>query len=318
MSHLLNTMREVIRVKNYSIRTEIAYINWVKRFIAFHENRHPKELNSEHIKNYLTHLVVKQNVSPSTQNQALNAIIFLYNNVLNIELDDFNNFQRAKKPKRLPHVFTHEQAIDVINQLDGNFKLMASLLYGSGLRLLEVLRLRVKDVDPGRKQLLIREAKGKKDRYSILPKTLIEPLKIQLKKVEMLHFQDLSNGFGEVYLPGAIAEKYPNASKTLDWQYVFPSPRISKDPRSGKNLRHHIHESNLQREIKNAIRKTDIRFPASAHTFRHTFATQLLINGYDIRTVQELLGHNDVSTTMIYTHVINKTADNIKSPLDNS
>lgn len=316
MSRLLDTMRDVIRIKNYSIRTEMAYLNWVKRFIVYNNNRHPKELDSNDIKNYLTHLVVNQNVSPATQNQALNAIVFLYNHVLNIELGDFQNFQRAKKGRRLPHVFTHEQAVTVIANLDGDFKLLASLLYGSGLRLLEAIRLRVKDVELTRKQLTIREAKGNKDRFTILPTSLIEPLRLQIKKVALQHEQDLSDGFGEVYLPRALAEKFPNASKSLDWQYVFPSPRISRDPRSGKYFRHHLHETYLQKEIKKAVNKSHIKFPASSHTFRHTFATQLLLNGYDIRTVQELLGHNDVSTTMIYTHVINKTADKIKSPLD--
>jgi len=316
MAKLIQTMREVIRVKNYSIRTETAYINWIKKYIAYHDNRHPRELNSGHIKSYLTHLVVERNVSPSTQNQALNAIIFLYNNVLNIELDDFYDFQRAKKARRIPQVFTHQEALSVINQLEGEFQMIASLLYGSGLRLLEALRLRVKDVQFVRKQLIIRAAKGNKDRYTLLPGSLIEPLKTQIQKVESIHKQDLSDGYGDVYLPSALAEKYPNASKDPTWQYVFPSPRVSTDPRTGKIRRHHIHETYLQREIKSAVRKAGIKFPASAHTFRHTFATELLINGYDIRTVQELLGHNDVSTTMIYTHVINKTADWIKSPLD--
>lgn len=316
MAKLLKSVREVIRLKNYSLRTETAYVTWIRKFVAYHNNTHPKNLGAEDIKSFLTHIVMERNVSASTQNQALNAIVFMYKYVLGIDLDDFSGFHRAKRARRLPHVFTHEEAMNVISHLQGEFKLMASIQYGAGLRLLEVLRLRIKDISFPRKQFLIREAKGNKDRYTILPASLIEPLKLQIKKVTAIHEQDLAAGFGEVYLPDALAEKYPNAAKETDWQYIFPSSRISTDTRTGKQMRHHVHESYLQKEIKRAIKQAGIKFPSSSHTFRHTFATQLLLNGYDIRTVQELLGHNDVSTTMIYTHVINKTSDKIKSPLD--
>lgn len=313
---LLDQLKERIRRFNYSIRTEDAYIHWVKRFILFHNKRHPSVMGEAEVESFLSHLVVDRNVTASTQNQALAAILFLYKEVLKVDLEWMDNIQRAKKPARLPTVLTRQEVNAVINELDGPSRLMASLLYGTGMRLMECLRLRVKDVDFHYEQITIRDGKGAKDRITMLPKTIKEPLQKQITKAKHIHAMDLDEGYGEVYLPNALAIKYPNASKEWCWQYIFPAERISIDPRSNVKRRHHADEKVLQRKVKIAVQKSGITKPATPHTFRHSFATHLLEAGYDIRTVQELLGHNDVSTTMIYTHVLNRGGLAVRSPLD--
>jgi len=280
---LLDQVRDAIRVKHYSIRTEQAYLHWVRSFILFHKKRHPAEMAEAEISQFLTHLAVDRKVAASTQNQALSALLFLYSQVLKKEVGEFENLQRVRKPSRLPVVLTREE-------VNGQEWLMASLLYGSGLRLMECLRLRVKDVDFGYQQIVVRDGKGQKDRVTMLPAALTEPLKRHLEKIQALHQQDLREGFGEVWLPDALPEKYPRAPKEWGWQYVFPARNRSTDPRSGKVRRHHHDEDGLQRAVKQAVRAAGLTKPASCHTFRHSFATHLLEAGYDIRTVQELLG----------------------------
>lgn len=313
---LLDQVRHVIRKKHYSIRTEQAYTDWIKRFILFHGKRHPKDMGESEISKYISYLAVKRNVAASTQNQALNAIVFLYKQVLKRDLGDFGNMERAKRPKRLPTVLTKNEADRVLTVMSGKSALMAKLLYGCGLRLMECLRLRVKDIEFDSNQIIVRDGKGQKDRVTMLPEQLKTQLIEYLKRVQIIHEKDLKCGFGEVYLPYALSRKYPNAAKEWYWQYVFPSTKISKDPRSGKRRRHHAYETALQRAVRNAARSVGIPKPVSPHTFRHCFATHLLEAGYDIRTVQDLLGHKDVSTTMIYTHVLNKGGMGVKSPLD--
>jgi len=313
---LLDQVRDAIRLKHYSIRTEQSYIGWIRRFILFHDKRHPRDMGGDEVTRFLTHLAVQGKVAAATQNQALNAILFLYREVLKIELPWLDGIERAKKPMRLPAVLTRDEVKRLLAQLEGTHWLMASLLYGGGLRLMECVRLRVKDVDFHYRQLLIRDAKGQKDRVTMLPDSLIEPLRTHLARVRQLHQQDLGEGYGRVYLPYALDRKYPNAGREWGWQYVFPSIRRSADPRSGIERRHHISEDALQRAIKSAVRAAQILKPASSHTLRHSFATHLLEAGYDIRTVQELLGHSDVSTTMIYTHVLNRGGRGVMSPLD--
>jgi len=313
---LLDQVRDKIRVKHYSIRTEKAYSDWIKRFILFHGKKHPSELGAEAVSQFLTYLAAERDVAASTQNQALSAILFLYKEVLNHELGWLDEFDRAKRPARLPVVLSPAEVKAVLAHLDGSLWLMASLLYGAGLRLMECVRLRVKDVDLEYRQVLVRDGKGQKDRVTMLPDSVIEPLRQHLEKVRLLHNKDLDEGVGEVYLPFALERKYPNASREWGWQYVFPATSRSKDPRSDKVRRHHLDEKRLQRAMKSAVREAGINKPASCHTMRHSFATHLLENGYDIRTVQELLGHKDVSTTMIYTHVLNKGGKGVRSPLD--
>ncbi|MEK6591801.1 MAG: integron integrase [Pseudomonadota bacterium] len=313
---LLDLVRGVLRRKHYSIRTEQSYIEWIKRFILFHGKRHPKEMGKAEVTAFLTHLAVRRNVAASTQNQALSAILFLYREVLELELEWVDGFERSKRPARLPVVLTLAEAHSVLAQLEGTKWLMASLLYGAGLRLMECLRLRVKDVDFGYGQILVRDGKGAKDRVTMLPAVLVEPLKAHLDKVRALHQRDLEAGYGAVYLPHALERKYPRAPREWGWQYIFPSRKLSTDPHSGAIRRHHLDEDVLQRAVKEATRLADVRKPVSCHAFRHSFATHLLEAGYDIRTVQELLGHSDVSTTMIYTHVMNKGGRGVRSPLD--
>jgi integron integrase len=313
---LLDQVRHVIRKKHYSIRTEQAYSDWIKRFILFHGKKHPKDMGEAEISQYISYLAVKKNVAASTQNQALNAIVFLYKQVLKRDLGDFGSMERAKRPKRLPTVLTKDEANLVLTVMSGTNALMAKLLYGCGLRLMECLRLRVKDVEFERNQVTVRDGKGHKDRITMLPKQLKIQLIEHLEKVKIIHEKDLKRGFGEVYLPYALSKKYPNAAKEWYWQYIFPSKRISKDPRSEKYRRHHASESSLQRAVRNAAKSIGISKQVSPHAFRHSFATHLIEAGYDIRTVQELLGHKDVSTTMIYTHVLNKGGMGVKSPLD--
>ncbi len=313
---LLDQVRDCIRIKHYSIRTEQAYVSWIKRFVLFHNKKHPKEMGKQEIEAFLTYLAKNRNVASSTQNQAFNALLFLYNQVLKIPLDEKINAVRAKKPRRLPTVMTSEESLAVLNALSGTNQLMAKLLYGCGLRLMECLRLRVKDIDFGMNQIMVRDGKGKIDRVTILPDSVKQDLQMHLKHVKTIHENDLSQGYGRVYLPYALTRKYPNANQEWGWQYIFPSKSLSKDPRSNEIRRHHVHENSLQKAVKKAVRLTRINKPVSCHTLRHSFATHLLEDGYDIRTVQELLGHKDVSTTMIYTHVLNKGGKAVRSPID--
>lgn len=313
---LLEQVKNAIQVRHYSIRTEQAYVHWIKNYIYFHKKKHPKDMGDVEITAFLSHLASTKNVSASTQNQALNALVFLYRKVLDIEVGVFKDLVRAKQPKRLPVVLSHEEALDVLSHIEGMASVMANLLYGSGLRLMECVRLRIKDIDFSFKQITVRDGKGKKDRVTLLPVTLIEPLKEAINHAKNIHQLDLSEGFGEVYLPHALARKYPNAPVAAGWQYVFPASQRAKDPRSDKIRRHHISESVLQKAVKVAVRKTSIVKPASCHTFRHSFATRLLKKGTDIRTVQELLGHENVKTTEIYTHVLNINKRGVLSPID--
>jgi integron integrase len=313
---LLDQVRGVIRLKHYSIRTEQSYVGWIRRFILFHNKRHPREMGAEEVTRFLTDLAVRGNVTASTQNQALNAIVFLYKDVLKVDLPWMDGIHRAKKPSRLPVVFTRTEVKRLLAQLDGTLWLMASLIYGSGMRLMECVRLRVKDVDFHYQQLIIRDAKGQKDRVTMLPESLIEPLRNHLVRVKERHEQDVREGFAGVYLPYALERKYPNAGREWGWQYVFPARGRSRDPRTGIVRRHHFAEDSLQRALRNAIRQAGIIKPGSTHVLRHSFATHLLEDGYDIRTVQDLLGHKDLNTTMIYTHVLQKGGRAARSPLD--
>ncbi|MCK4749661.1 MAG: integron integrase [Bacteroidales bacterium] len=313
---LLDQVRNRIRCKHYSIRTEQAYVDWIKRFIFFHEKRHPSEMGEKEISEFLTYLAVKRNVAASTQNQALCALVFLYREVIQKKLAEFENLVRAKRPARLPVVFTQEEVRKILVQLEGSLWLMGQFLYGAGLRVMECMRLRVKDLDFGYKQITVRDGKGKVDRITMLPTIIVDNLKMHLEKVRNLHQQDLKEGFGRVYMPYALERKYKNANRQWMWQYVFPASRITKDPRTGIERRHHVSETVIQRAIKMAIRKAGILKAGNCHALRHSFATHLLKSGYDIRTVQELMGHKDVSTTMIYTHVLNRGGKGVQSPGD--
>jgi len=313
---LLDQLRDAIRRRYYSRRTEEAYVHWVRRFIYFSGRRHPRELGEAEVTGFLSHLAVDRNVAAATQNQALSALLFLYRHVLQLELGWLKDIERASRLPRTPTVLARGEVERVLGQLQGTRWLIASLLYGSGLRVLECLRLRVKDVDFSYQQILVRDGKGAKDRVTMLPEKLAAPLRAHLERVRALHARDLRDGFGEVQLPFALARKYPGAGKEWAWQYLFPSARRSADPRDSVIRRHHLDESVPQRAVKDALRACGIAKHASCHTLRHSFATHLLESGYDIRTVQELLGHSDVSTTMIYTHVLNKGGRGVKSPLD--
>lgn len=313
---LLDKVREAIRVRHYSIRTEQAYTDWIRRFIVFHGKRHPGALGKAEVEAFLTHLAVSGNVAAPTQNQALSAILFLYRHVLEQDLGWLENIVRAKKPAKLPVVFTRDEVQAIMARLDGARWTMAMLLYGSALRLLECLRLRVKDLDFDRRCLTVRDGKGGRDRVTVLPESVLDALQRQIERVRRVHAQDLAAGFGAVYLPHALDRKYPAANRTIAWQYVFPASARALDPRSGIERRHHLDESVLQRAVKNALRAAGIEKPGSCHSLRHSFATHLLEDGYDIRTIQELLGHSDVSTTMIYTHVMNRGGRGVRSPAD--
>ncbi len=313
---LLDRMRAEIRVRHYSIRTEETYLDWARRFILFHDKRHPKDMGADEVQSFLSYLAVERNVASSTQNQAKSALLFLYRDVLHIELPWLDEVIAAKMGKRLPVVLTATEMRSLLNAMSGTMGLVAALLYGTGMRLLEGLRLRVKDVEFERREIVVREGKGNKDRVTVLPENLILPLQAHLAKVKALHERDLEAGFGEVYLPNALAVKYPKAARTWGWQFVFPSAVRSIDPRSGIERRHHLYEASVQRAVREAAKIAEIHKPVTPHVLRHSFATHLLQAGYDIRTVQELLGHSDVSTTMIYTHVLNKGGRGVVSPLD--
>jgi len=310
-------------VLHYSIRTEEAYVDWVKRFILFHNKWHPREMGSAEIAAFLTHLAVEKRVAASTQNQAFSAILFLYQQVLEIELPAVNAV-RAKRPERLPVVMSIDEVRQVLEGLDGTDRLMAEMLYGTGMRILECCRLRLKDIDFARRQIVVREGKGEKDGVVPLPDRVMERLVEQIKRVTVLHEKDLRAGHGQVWLPDALQEKYPNADRELRWQYLFASSRLSSGPRGeqgdaasgGPLMRHHRHENLLQKRVKAAVTAARLTKKVSCHTFRHSFATHLLEAGHDIRTVQELLGHADVSTTMIHTHVLQRGAGGVRSPLD--
>jgi len=312
---LLDQLRDVIRLKHYAYRTEETYVQWVKRYILFHEKRHPREMGRAEIEAFLTDLAVQQQVAASTQNQALNAILFLYREVLNLEVAEINAI-RVKRTQYLPTVLTRQEARAVIQNIGGVPQLVVKLLYGGGLRLCEGLRLRVKDVDFAQHQILVRDGKGSKSRVTMLPNSVTEELRDHLVRVQRQHEQDLGRGFGAVPLPYALDRKYPNANRDWVWQFVFPSSQIAKDPRGELMCRHHLHESGVQKAVKQAVRVTKIPKRVGCHTFRHSFATHLLESGYDIRTIQELLGHKDVKTTMIYTHVLNRGGQGVRSPLD--
>ena len=314
---LLDQVRARIRTLHYSIRTEQAYVDWIKRYILFSGKRHPRDLSSEDIERFLSHLAVDRDVAASTQNQAKSALLFLYKEVLQIDLPWLGGVTQARVPKRLPLVLTRSEVEQVFTCLRPEaHRLIGQLLYGSGLRLLEALRLRVKDVEFSRGELLVREGKGFKDRVTMLPQSIAKILQAHLRAVRAVHEADLRAGCGYVYLPSALSRKYPNAGREWGWQYVFPAAARSADPRSGAIRRHHIQEQAFQRALKQAVRDAGLVKPATPHTLRHSFATHLLDTGYDIRTVQELLGHSNVQTTMIYTHVLNRGARGVRSPLD--
>ncbi len=314
---LLDQVREVIRRKGYSYRTEQAYVSWIRRFILFHNKRHPREMGAREIEQFLTYLAVERRVAPSTQNQALQALLFLYREVLHRPIDQRLHFLYAKRPQRLPVVLSREEVRRVLDAMEGTPKLVAQLLYGSGLRLMEALRMRVQDVDFERGQLWVRDGKGFKDRVTVLPRSLVESLRAQIRHARLLfeHDRRLPHWAG-VSLPYALERKYPHAARSWPWQYVFPAPRLAQDPRTGTWRRHHLHEAVVQRAVRRAARLAGIPKRVTPHVFRHSFATHLLEDGYDIRTVQELLGHKDVKTTMVYTHVMQQGPAAVASPLD--
>jgi len=313
-SPFLNEVIAAIRVRHYSIRTEKTYVGWIRRFILFHGKRHPAGMGATEVGEFLTHLAVAGNVAASTQNQALNALVFLYKAVLDRPLGDLHGVIRAKKPQRLPVVLSREEIAGLLRHLEGSHWLAACLMYGSGLRLMECVRLRVMDIDFDHQAITVRGGKGAKDRVV----SLTDTLKRHLSSVRNIHAKDLADGYGEVWLPHALARKYPNAAREWGWQYVFPASRRSTDPRSGIIRRHHLDESSLQRAVKIAVRKAGIRKPASCHTLRHSFATHLLERGMDIRTVQEQLGHKDLRTTQLYTHLLRRGGNAVVSPLDHA
>ena len=314
---LLDAVRLAIRARHYSIRTEEAYVGWIRRFIVFNGKKHPRDLAEEAINAFLSHLAVEERVSSSTQSQALAALLFLYRRVLELPFPRLESLVRAKRPKRLPAVLTREEVRAVLDRLDGVPKLIAVLLYGGGLRLLEALRLRVKDLDFPRAQITVRDGKGAKDRVTMLPAAARESLVAHMASVRDLHRSDVAAGFGAVFMPYALDRKYPGACRDWGWQWVFPGGGLGRDPRSGELRRHHVHERVIQKAVREAVRDAGIDKPASCHTLRHSFATHLLESGYDIRTIQDLLGHKDVSTTMIYTHVLNRGGvRGVRSPAD--
>lgn len=314
---LLDQYRDAIRLKHYSYRTEQKYVYWVRAYILFHNKRHPKGMGVVEINQFLSHLVSDKKISGSTQNQALSAILFLYRHVLHIELDETILAEfRPHYAKTIPTVLSKEEAKRVIGNMTGVSKILAQIMYGGGLRVMETMRLRVKDIDFSNRQIIVRDGKGDNDRVTILPEAVIQSLQLHLKQVKITHEKDLADGFGAVYLPFALERKYPNANKDWIWQYVFPASSLFKEAQTGSVRRHHLHETVIQKAVKEAARRAKIDKHVTPHTFRHSFATHLLQNNYDIRTVQELLGHKDVKTTMIYTHVLQRGGLAVKSPLD--
>lgn len=313
---LLDRLREALRSRHYSRQTEKAYCHWVRRFIFFHNIRHPVEMAEPEINAFLTHLAVNEKVSASTQTQALSALLFLYRHVLDREIGDLGDVIRARKPKRLPVVMTREEVKAVLVHLGGDKWLMANLMYGAGLRLMECLRLRVQDIEFERNEITVRDGKGSQDRRTMLPESLKSPLREHLRKVKAMHERDLGDGWGRVQMPDALNRKYPHAPADWRWQWVFPQENRWKNTKTGEQGRHHVHETIPQRAVKEAVRAAGIIKHVGCHTFRHSFATHLLEAGYDIRTIQELLGHKDVTTTMIYTHVLNKGGHAVRSPVD--
>ena len=315
-SKLLEKVRREIRRRNYSYRTEKAYLRWIIRFVKFHKTTHPSKMHEEEVVAFLNWLSNERNVAASTQNQALCAIVFLYKHILDLPLGKLENLKRAKESNHLPVVLTHKEVKRILKYMDGQPKLMVAILYGSGLRQSECLRLRVQDIDFEFNQIWVRNGKGKKDRTTVLPKVIKDRLKHQVTKVALLHKKDKKEGYGKAVLPKALSRKYPEQVEALGWQYLFPASRRGKDPRSGIVQRYHRSSSFLHKAIKKAVKKTNIVKKVSSHTFRHSFATNLLVDGYDIRTVQELLGHKNLKTTMLYTHVLNKGGRGVKSPID--
>ncbi|MFC1500599.1 integron integrase [Candidatus Zixiibacteriota bacterium] len=313
---LLDQMHRALRARQYSPRTEQSYLRWVNRYVRFHHLKHPMEMAEPEINAFLSHLAVERKVSASTQNQALSALLFLYRHVLHREVGELEDVIRARRPQRLPVIMTRDEARAVLRRLSGDKWLIAALLYGSGLRLMECLRLRVKDVDFTTSQITVRDGKGNQDRVTMLPVSLHEPLRDHFKRVRAIHEQDLKDGHGKVFMPYAMARKYPNAVSEWGWQWVFPQLRRWRNPEIGKQGRHHLDASLMQRAMKDAVRSAGLTKQATCHTFRHSFATHLLEDGYDIRTIQELLGHKDVKTTMIYTHVLNRGPSGVRSPMD--
>jgi len=312
---LMDCLLTDLRARGYALTTERTYLHWIRRYIFFHGYRNPNEMAKQEIEAFLNHLAVKAGVAPATQRIALNALMYLYVKYYGRDAQELV-FKYAKPTRRLPSVLTHEEVRQILSRMNGTPKLMVELLYGSGLRLQECLNLRVKDTDFSLHTLTVRQGKGDKDRVTLLPKSLIEPLQQQITKVLAIHQQDISHGFGEVYLPHALERKYPSAARSPAWQYLFPSSRIGADPRSGVLRRHHIHQSALRKHLSKAVKEATVHKPVKTHTFRHSFATRLLQNGYDLRTIQKLLGHSDVKTTEIYTHVLNRGAMGVISPLD--
>ncbi len=313
---LFDEVRRKLRLRHYSVRTERAYLGWMRRFILANGRRHPREMGGPEVERFLSLLAMRGKVAPSTQNQALAALLFLYREVLGLRLPWMEHVVRAKRPLRVPTVLSQDEARLLLASMDGRNGLLARLLYGTGLRLMEALRLRVKDVDFARNEIVVRNGKGGHDRRTVLPASLVPPLQLEVERVRALHSHDLANGHGAVWLPHALARKYPKAPTEFGWQYLFPALRLSRDPRDGATRRHHLDDATLSRAIQRARLRAGIAKPVSAHTLRHSFATHLLESGYDIRTIQELLGHKDVATTQIYTHVLNRSAGGVLSPLD--
>ena len=313
---LLDEVRRKLRLKHYSLRTEQAYLGWIRRFILANGKRHPRDMGAVEVEAFLSLLAIEGKVAASTQSQALSAVLFLYRDVLRIELAWMENVVRAKQPQRVPTVLSQDEVRRLLAALDGRAWLLASLLYGTGMRLMEGLRLRVKDVDFSRNEITVRDGKGGKDRHTVLPRLLLEPLQREIDRARILHEEDIAAGFGEVWLPHALARKYPRAACDFGWQYVFPAMKRSRDPRGGKIRRQHVDDAVLARALKSARTRIGLAKPVTAHTLRHSFATHLIESGYDIRTVQELLGHKDVATTQIYTHVLNRGGHGAISPLD--
>jgi integron integrase len=313
---ILDQVSDLCRVKHYSLRTEEAYVHWTKKFILFHRKRHPVTMGKPEIEAFLTHLAVKMNVAASTQNQAFSALLFPYREVLKTDFGQLDDVTRAQRRKRLPVVMTRAEVQRLLAVMTGTHQLLAKLLYGTGMRLMECLRLRVKDLDFEKRVITLRDTKSPRDRVTMLPVSLEPVLQAHLQRVKILHEEDLKRGYGRVYLPYALKQKYPNADREWCWQYVFPAASLSRDPVSGETRRHHVNETSLQRAVKEAVRKAGLTKPIGCHSFRHSFATHLLESGSDIRPVQELLGHKDVATTQIYTHVLNRPGLTVRSPLD--